>query len=132
MVRRWPLPLKIVNGVFTLLFLLGAIVQINDPDPVLWIAIYLAAMAATAIAPWKPRPGRVVAVAVLVLSVAWAVAIFSHGMGPITLHELVTDLRMKTEIVELWRESLGLLIMAAWMAVVVVAGRPRSGAEDQT
>lgn len=32
--------MKILNFILALMFLLFAFVQINDPDPVLWIAIY--------------------------------------------------------------------------------------------
>lgn len=32
--------MKIINFILTLIFLLFAFVQINDPDPILWILIY--------------------------------------------------------------------------------------------
>lgn len=32
--------MKIINGIFIILFLLSAILQYNDPDPLLWMAIY--------------------------------------------------------------------------------------------
>ncbi len=31
---------KILGGVFAILFLISAVLQYNDPDPLLWIAIY--------------------------------------------------------------------------------------------
>jgi hypothetical protein len=34
--------MKIINSFLTLMFLSFAFVQLNDPDPVLWIIIYLA------------------------------------------------------------------------------------------
>ncbi len=34
--------MKIANGILTLLFILFAVVQFNDPDPYYWIAIYSA------------------------------------------------------------------------------------------
>lgn len=33
--------MRVVNLVFSVLFLLSAVVQYNDPDPLVWIAIYL-------------------------------------------------------------------------------------------
>lgn len=33
--------MKIFNGIFLLLFVVSAVLQYNDPDPLLWIAIYL-------------------------------------------------------------------------------------------
>ena len=33
--------MKILGGLFTILFLVFAAVQINDPDPIYWILIYL-------------------------------------------------------------------------------------------
>jgi Transmembrane family 220, helix len=32
--------MKIINFIFAIIFILFAFVQINDPDPVLWIVIY--------------------------------------------------------------------------------------------
>ena len=34
---------QLLNGLFLLAYLLSALVQINDPDPAIWIALYLAA-----------------------------------------------------------------------------------------
>ncbi len=31
---------KVVGGVFAILFLISAVLQYNDPDPLFWIAIY--------------------------------------------------------------------------------------------
>ncbi len=31
---------KVVGGVFAILFLISAVLQYNDPDPLLWIVIY--------------------------------------------------------------------------------------------
>jgi hypothetical protein len=39
------LALRLASGLFAALFLLGAIVQINDPDPLRWMLLYLAAAA---------------------------------------------------------------------------------------
>lgn len=32
--------MKVINIILTLLFILFAVVQLNDPDPWLWVAIY--------------------------------------------------------------------------------------------
>lgn len=33
---------RLLNLFFAALFLFGAVVQLNDPDPVRWVAIYMA------------------------------------------------------------------------------------------
>ena len=48
-----------VNGLTTCVFLLFAVVQYNDPDPVRWMAIYLAAALCCALE-FFGRPGSFV------------------------------------------------------------------------
>lgn len=49
--------MKIVSYIFAALFLASAYVQLNDPDPVIWVLIYmvaaiLAVVATTKLLPW--------------------------------------------------------------------------------
>lgn len=47
--------MKITNFILTILFLLFAFVQINDPDPILWILIYTNMAVLCAMAMFKKR-----------------------------------------------------------------------------
>ena len=103
---------------FALLFALSAAVQVNDPDWGPWFVFYLAATVVAAIAP-RWRHGRPAAGVGLLVSIGWGALILSKGLEPITLAELLGDLRMKTLNVERWRELGGLLITGGWMTVLV-------------
>lgn len=119
-----PLPLRIANALAALLFLLGATVQLNDPDPWRWLLIYAAAAGCCGLAEARRREGRIGATALLVVALGWAGAIFAGGMEAIEPAALISDLQMKTAGVERWREALGLGVIAGWMAVLRRATRP--------
>ncbi|KAB2910360.1 MAG: hypothetical protein F9K40_02775, partial [Kofleriaceae bacterium] len=59
------------NVLFAALFLLSAGLQYNDPDPGIWIAIYVAAAVAT-LAALHVRGGWVAATVVALVCAAWA------------------------------------------------------------
>lgn len=104
---------------FASLFLLGAYVQLNDPDPWRWVAIYVAAAAVVA---GGRRAGQV-AGSVAVVAMVWAAVIASSGMPPMDWAALVGDAVMKTEGVEKWRELLGLGVIAGACLVSAWAAR---------
>jgi hypothetical protein len=116
--------LRLLHGLFAALFLLGAVVQYNDPDPLRWIAIYLAAatscglVAARRVPRWLPATVGVVAL-------AWAAGLASHVLGKVEPSELVGAWEMKDANVEMGREMYGLVIIAAWMIVILLTGQRR-------
>ena len=113
-----------INGLVSLLFLTSAALQWNDPDPLAWIAIYLAA----ALACWLPRfhpRGWTVAAAVAAISTAWAVWL-SPILAEMRLGDLMDKMKAENPRIELSREFLGLVIIALWMGIVAWQGRRRS------
>ena len=48
------------------------------------------------------------------MALLWGSSIVVSGLGPLDVAALVGDATMKTEGVELWRELLGLVIIAAY------------------
>jgi len=113
-----------INGLVSLLFLASAVLQWNDPDPLAWIAIYLAA----ALACWLPRlhpGGWTVAAAVAAISTAWALWL-SPILAEMRLGDLMDKMKAENPRIELSREFLGLAIIAVWMAIVAWQGRRRS------
>lgn len=118
---RWPPPvgLRVAYGGMTVVFLASAAVQLNDPDPLRWIAAYglAAALCGAAVARRRVRAlagalGLVALAACVGVLRAWAA-----GGGPLT------D--------ELGREAGGLLLIALASAAVGLPGnspRPDGGA----
>ena len=106
----------VANALMTVAFLLGVVVQYNDPDPARWMAIYGAA-AVACLLPAHWRPARVVAPLVFAVALVWAATLVS-GIGGVQAGELFEEWEMKSPAVEQAREFGGLAIIAAWMAVL--------------
>jgi hypothetical protein len=117
--RPSPPALRAVHGAFAALFLFGAAVQYNDPDPLRWIAIYFAAAVTAALAALD-RARWPLAAAVGAIALVWAAVLAPRGIGAVAPRELVAAWEMKDECVEVGREDYGLLIIAVWMAVIAV------------
>ena len=110
---------RILNWLFGALFLLGAIVQYNDPDPLRWMLIYLGAATSCVLA----ALGRVhwtFPAAVALVALLWAATLAPQVLGSVEPGELVGAWEMKDARVEVGREMYGLLIIAAWMSLIVV------------
>jgi hypothetical protein len=103
-------------------FVLFAALQLNDPDPWLWIPVYLApaAISGVALAGRLPRWAPVVAAAAAVLAALPLLATGIHAEPA----KVVSDMKMHAAGVEEAREAIGLLMIAGWMAVL--AARPRA------
>ena len=95
-----------------LLFVLSALVQYNDPDPVPWIVAYLAPVLLTAFL-YRGWNVKVPAIGLVIVAVTWAALIF-RGV-PVT--DPFGD--------EVLRECGGLMILAIY-AAHVAASEPRS------
>ena len=112
--------MRVLHGLLGALFLLGAVVQYNDPDPLRWAAIYLAAAIACLLAVLG-RVHWVLPAAIGLVAVAWAVTLAPSVIGAVEPGELVGAWEMKDARVEIGREMYGLLIIAAWMIVIVIS-----------
>ncbi len=101
------------------LFVFGALVQFNDPDPVRWVIAYLMA-AGIALAALL---GREVTWLATAAGAAFAIGAlsFTPALGAAPLRELLLP-EMKTIEIEEAREALGLAICATWMAVLAGHG----------
>jgi hypothetical protein len=117
---RWRPGLRVANAVLLAAFAAFTAVQWNDPDPVRWMLIYGAAAAACAWALRRPVPWPV-AVAVGAVALVWALALAPGVLAESALSRAFSPEGMMSPGVEEAREMLGLLIVAVWMAVLVVA-----------
>jgi len=117
--------LRMANVLMALLFALGAAVQYNDPDPLRWMAIYLAAAAVCVLAALDRAPWQLPA-ALGGAALAWAATLVSRVVGTVAIGDLFAAWEMESAGVEEGREMYGLLIIAAWMAVLAIVVHRRA------
>lgn len=110
------------NTVMLLAFVGFTAVQRNDPDPIRWMLMYGSAAVACAlhlsgVLPWMLAAA--VGVVALVWGAIWAPGVITNA----PIGQLFTTYQMMSPEIEEAREMLGLLIVAAWMAVLVAVRR---------
>ena len=99
--------------------LLSAAVQVNDPDPAVWIGLYALAAGATLLSVlgrsrwWIPG-------LITCLTIAWAATIAPRVLGRVPFGEMFGAWEMRDIGIEESREMYGLLIVSAWMLVLTV------------
>lgn len=115
---------RILNGLMLALFVFAAALQYNDPEPVRWMAIYLAA----ALPCWfvvsdrsslVPLPAAVVGA----ISAVWALVYVARGVPTVSPLHMFDEWEMKNQQVLETRELFGLAIVAVWMVVVLAVSR---------
>ena len=111
----------IANGTLASVFLVSALLQFNDPDPLRWFTMYVAAAIACVVA-WRVRAGWWAPAAVGSVAVIWAAAL-SPILPALRFDDLAREMKAANPRIELSRELLGLLIIAGWMIVLVVVSR---------
>jgi transmembrane protein TMEM220 len=110
-----------------LLFTLGAAVQLNDPDPVRWFAVYALAAAACLLSVLR-RTHWALPALLGVVALAWAATIAPRVVGRVPVGDMFGAWEMHNAGIEESREMYGLLIIAAWMAVLALRARRRGSA----
>ena len=116
MVVRLEGPLwRFADGLFLLLFAFSVVVQVNDPDPLRWIAIYGAAAIACLVG---GQLHWLVPVAIGLVALVWAGTIAPGVIGRVRFLEMFQEFEMKSRGVEESREMYGLLLVTGWMAVL--------------
>jgi hypothetical protein len=111
-----PVGFRLLCGVMTAYFCFATIVQLNDPDAPRWIALYSAAAVVTALAAFRPLP-RLWPALLGLIALGWALTLLPEAVGT-SFRQLFETWQMMSPGMEVGRESLGLLIVAAWMAVL--------------
>ncbi len=102
--------LRLLNAVMCLLFLVSCAVQINDPDPGVWIAMY----GFCAIVSFAAMLGfyTILPLVSLLVLVPWFLVLMPKELGP--------WLQIETA-----REAGGLLFCIVWMIVLTLVWRSR-------
>lgn len=112
---------RVINAVFVLLFVVSAALQYNDPDPLVWVAMYLAAAGAALLAMHR-RHGWIAAFFVGAVAAVWAAILWADSAPYVSYADFVGKMSEKGGKVEVMREAGGLTIVAVWLAVVAMAG----------
>ena len=119
--------MKITNGVLAVLFIIFALLQLNDPDPWLWVAIYGAIgilCGATALGRYAPKI-ILGGILLTIFGIGWYIPHLmdwlENGMNSIT-----TSMKADTPYVELVRESLGLVLVLVTLIWLYWSGKRSS------
>lgn len=108
--------MKYIHLILCLIFLLFAGWQYNDPDPILWITIYLIA-AYCAFKAFKSQSNKELLLVLIVISTAAGI---NSWLQMTAWEGVITDtISMKTHNQELAREALGLGICALSFLVAI-------------
>jgi hypothetical protein len=118
----------LLNLMMALLLVFAAALQYNDPDPIPWLAIYLASAVVSLAAAAGRRTRRGVLAAVAVIALGWAAMIAFGGPAASEYSHMFDAWEMKSPAVEEAREATGLVIVAAWMAVLFIHARRHESA----
>ena len=108
---------KVADALFFLMFASSVAVQVNDPDPLAWMAIYSAAALACVLSLADRLPWRF-AVITGIVALAWAATIAPRVIGQVPFLDMFAEFEMKDIGVEESREMYGLLLIGGWMSVL--------------
>jgi len=112
----------VADIVFLLLFAMSVAVQVNDPDPFRWMALYGAAAIACGL--WLARRlPRWLPVVIAAAAILWALTIVPRVLGKVPFLEMFAAWEMKDLGVEESREMYGLLLVAGWMLLLAWRSR---------
>ena len=106
----------IVRLLISLLFLFFAYVQLNDPDPWLWVALYISTGVLWAASIFREIPKRLLQVGMLVI-LLWFLFLLPDFINWVKMGmpSITTSMKAEAPHIELTREFLGLGICAlAW------------------
>lgn len=121
--------MKVLNLLLAVLFLLFAFVQINDPDPVLWIFIYGLMAVACILAAFGQYYPRIISV-LLILYLAYSFFYIPgviEWLGSEDKSMLFDDLaKMQYPYIEEAREFLGLFICMIVLVMHLLTWRSRN------
>ena len=107
--------------VMTVLCLVSTLLQYNDPDVLPWTALYGAATLISAWAAFRPATLRwFPPVLVGLVAAVWAIVIGTHIQGGLAFADLFKTMKAELPAIEESRETLGLIIVAVWMAVLAI------------
>jgi hypothetical protein len=124
--RGW----RAADALMLVLFIFGAIVQVNDPDPARWIAVYALAAGACLLSLLR-RTHWTLPALLSAVAIGWAATLVPRVVGRVPFRDMFDAFEMRNVGIEESREMYGLLIIAAWMAVLALRARGLRGARPR-
>jgi hypothetical protein len=118
--------MRIASAIFAAVFLLGAVVQVNDPDPFVWILGYAVA-AGLSVSAALGRPHRIANAVAAVVFGLWFLSLASSLVG--APQEAFTSFEMQASAHEEPREAAGLALLAGWSAALSVWAGKKNATE---
>ena len=113
-----------LNYLMLAIFTLAIVVQFNDPDSGVWIAVYSIAALVCLLAS-KDQLHWMLPALIGILVLTWAIVLFSQIDSKITFSDLfLSSWTMKTYAIELMREVGGLTVVLVWMIALSVSNSP--------
>jgi len=112
---------RVFDGLFAATFILSAAVQYNDPDPIRWIVIYLAATFAAA-APPGSRIGFFLAAVSGIAATIWALMVLPEAAAVTSMGDVVASMSPDRPETEAAREFGGLMLIVVWSVIRVLRG----------
>ena len=104
------------------LFSLSALVQLNDPDPLAWIAVYVTCTISCLLV-FTPFQSMWIPLIICGWCLLWAGSLISGiytEFTTINWSEMIGSIEMKSMESEIVREIGGLLIAAIWMLILAM------------
>ncbi|MGH7268017.1 MAG: transmembrane 220 family protein [Candidatus Rokuibacteriota bacterium] len=112
---------RAANLLMAVLFLTAAALQYNDPDPEVWMPFYLGA-AAACLVPYRRALWPLAAV-MAGIALLWAASLAPAVLPGFAFGDMFRSMSAGNPTIELSRELLGLVIVAAWMLALTAAAR---------
>ena len=107
----------------SIVFVLFALVQLNDPDPFIWVAAYLLTALFSFLA-FREKYYLIPTLIFAILCIVWAIILFPSSFSDWwQLEEEAKSLKMKMPGIEEARESMGLIICAISLVIIWIKGR---------
>lgn len=107
---------KVLNYIMLLLFATAAVLQYNDPDSLIWIIAYGLTAAVCILWIQETQFYSYIAGILAIIYLGWSFYIIPESVN----QQLFSSFGMQSIEIEEMRETLGLLIMAAWMFVLAL------------
>ena len=119
--------MKIINGILGILFLVFALLQLNDPDPWVWVGIYGAVAlvcGSTALGRYAPKV-ILGGILLTMFGIGWYLPDFVNWLQT-GMKSITTSMKADTPHVELVREFLGLVLVLATLIWLYWSGKRTS------
>lgn len=106
----------VANAIMLVMFVFSTVVQFNDPDAPVWIAVYAAAAVLSGLEIRRSAPVWA-ALALALIAFVWS-SYIGRVVHDVPLSALFAEWEMKDLRVEEAREMYGLMIVGVWMTAI--------------